>query len=207
MVNINTISIPLQQKQIFSFSDMNEINVFFKKILAVFDMEYSEEVYKNIVLKYFEEMRSKYNSPQQTTKDIASDNYVIELGKKIDNLLNYVYSNGEKKIFSYEVPIEYEIEKRRKTEFIRIDSELTVSDILDEIYFLLYGKVLPYTYLSSWILREKKTKRYALISSVQDWIPASYIFKPETTWEVIYILDDDFMNKILKEEREGTCCW
>lgn len=103
--------------------------------------------------------------------------------------------------------MEYEIDKKKRIEFIRIDSKLTVSDVLDEIYFLLYGKVLPYTYMSSWILREKRKKRYVCISSVQDWIPANYIFKPETIWEVIYILDDKFLNAILKQEREGIIKW
>jgi len=32
-----------------------------------------------------------------------------------------------------------------------------------------------------------RKENYVCISSVQDWIPANYIFKPETIWEGIYI--------------------
>lgn len=201
MVDIHSISVPLQHKQIFSFSNMDEITEFLRKILQIFGYVYDEEAYSEIVLNYLSNMRSKYNSPNNVQNESDEVNYIIELGKKIDNLLNYTYSSMEQKAFSYEIPVEYEINGKKMVEFICIDSSLTVSDILDHIYFLLYKKVLPYTYMTSWILKEKRTDRYAIVSSIQDWIPANYVFRSETAWEVVYISDDSFLDDILKEER------
>lgn len=64
---------------------------------------------------------------------------------------------------------------------------MKVSDILDSVYFILNGKVEPYKYLETWIIKEKGEKRYVVVSDVQNLILARDIFRPNTKWEVVFL--------------------
>ena len=57
--------------------------------------------------------------------------------------------------------------------------------ILNDIYFLIEDFVPPFTYLQSWILREKISKTNLVIYEITKLIKASEIFKPNTIWQIV----------------------
>lgn len=57
LISINEVSTPLQQKQIFSFSKLDEANIFLKKVLGAFNIVYDEEIFQGYVSKQLEKMR------------------------------------------------------------------------------------------------------------------------------------------------------
>ena len=189
-------------EKIYSFSNLDEIQLFLRKVLKVFEIQYDEEVFRDIVVKSLDDMRQKYSSINHYKIEKETDS-IAKLSRKVDSyfseFLTYTMSNDNKIPFSYEIEIEYEKNNAKFVEYIKIQSNLSCSDILDEIYYLLYDRVKPYTYLSSWVLVEKNTKRYAIIWNIQDWVPANFIFKPGTLWKVVYNDNNNpyFLSRIL----------
>lgn len=188
LMNISEISIPLQQKQIFSFTTLDEANVFLKKVLDVYNILYDEEIYSSYVLKCLNQMRDCYKSKTE----LADESPYDALSKKIDSYFELVLNNmkfsREEVQTEYEVLLEYiNIEGNKVSEYLKINSSVKVSDILDSVYFILNGKVEPYKYLETWIIKEKGEKRYVVVSDVQNLILARDIFRPNTKWEVVFL--------------------
>lgn len=191
LISVNEISIPLQHKQIFGFSNLEEANITLRKLLNVFGIVFDEEVFKQVVKESLNEMRNAYKNKSDC--NISAPDILQELSKKVDDYMGYIINldlgkrNSLKKP-EYEVGIQFE-NRNNKTivEYIRLHSLNTVSDALDRIYCLLDDKVKPFNYLLTWILREKKSERYLVISDIQDWVPATAIFKPRSEWEVVFL--------------------
>lgn len=203
-INISQISIPLQQKQIFSFTKLDEANIFLKKVLDSFNILYDEEVYSSYVLKCLNQMRDCYKSKNE----IIEENPYDALSKKIDTyfdlVLNTMKFKTDEEQAEYEVLLEFVNNKGNKVvEFLRINSTVKVSDILDSVFFILNGKVEAYKYLETWIIKEKGEKRYVVVSDVQNLIFARDIFRPNTRWEVEFLdkpyVPDNFYNSEYNE--------
>ena len=184
LINISEISIPLQQKQIFSFTKLDEANVFLKKVLDSFNILYDEEVYSSYVLKCLNQMRDCYKGKNE----IIEENPYDTLSKKMDTyfelVLNTMKFKTDEEQAEYEVLLEFVNNKGNKVvEYLKINSTVKVSDILDSVFFILNGKVEAYKYLETWIIKEKGEKRYVVVSDVQNLIFARDIFRPNTKWE------------------------
>lgn len=191
LININEISIPLQRKQIFSITSVDEANVFLKKVLDSFDIVYDEQIFNDYVIKSLNEMRSCYENKENITEE---NNFEL-LSKKMDNYFDMILKAGiskNQKEVAYEVSIEFiDFLGNRIVEHIKINSSVRVSDVLDSIFFILNGRVNAYKYLEEWIIREKGTNRYVVVSDVQSLIPAMNIFRIGTEW-VIEFLDKPY---------------
>lgn len=188
LININEVSIPLQQKQIFSFSKIDEANIFLKKVLDSYDIMYDEEVFKDYVSEKIDQMRDCYKEIEEIVKEAPYD----LLSEKIDNyfelILNSMAFNAVGFQKEYEVLLEFRNSNGNKViEYIKIKPSLRICDVLDSVFFILNGKVQPYKYLETWIIKEKETGRYVVISDVQNLILAKDIFRPNTKWEVEFL--------------------
>lgn len=133
-------------------------------------------------------MRDCYKEKEEIVKEAPYD----LLSEKIDNyfelVLNLTAYNTIEFQKEYEVLLEFMSNKDNKVvEYIRIKPSAKVYDVLDSIFFILNGKVSPYKYLETWIIKEKETGRYVVISDVQDLIFAKEIFRPNTKWEVEFL--------------------
>ena len=208
LISINEVSTPLQQKQIFSFSKLDEANIFLKKVLGAFNIVYDEEIFQGYVSKQLEKMRDSYKSKE----DILKKNAYELLSEKMDNyfelILNTMSFNSIDFLKEYEVLLEFvNSNGNNVVEYIKIKPSLTVSDVLDSVFYILNGKVLPYKYLETWIIKEKETRRYLVISDVQNLILAKDIFRPNTKWEVEFLdkpysPDNSFNAKFNKVKKE-----
>lgn len=195
-IDISDISIPLQHKQIYNLSGIEDLHIFLGKILHLFGIVYDKEVFQEIVQSYLKRMRDCWN-PNSMKSEISDYSFILD---KFEQKMEYYFSNvgkGEKteKIEKYEVILEYKLGKNDKKEYLTIHSDDTVQDILDEIYYMISDVVKPYKYLESWVLIEIKTQRAAIISDdIYDWIPAQSIFKINSLWKVVY-LDKPLINQ------------
>ncbi len=188
LININDVSVPLQQKQIFSFSNIEEANVFLKKVLDSFGIVFDQEIFRDYINKCLNDMRNNFNNKE----NVIEENSIEILSKKIDSyfgiLLNPKIIEDNKAKVEYEISISYEdVSGKETTEYIKINSTIRVSDVLDSVYCILNERVKAYKYLETWIIKEKRTNRYVVISDVQDLVPAMNIFRPNTKWEVEFL--------------------
>lgn len=189
-INVGDVSVPLQHKQIYNLSGLEDVNTFLSKLLDLFDIMYDREVFQGIVQRYLKKMRDSYEFEERNKQESNISNQIIErVEQKLDYYLSNVKKcNIEKYFDKYEVILLYKIGKTEKQEYITINQNSTVQDILDEIYYIISDVVRAYTYLESWVLLEKKSQRVAIISEdIYDWIPAQSIFKINTLWEVKFL--------------------
>lgn len=188
LIETNEISTPLKQKQIFDFSNIEDAITFLKKLLNVFEIHFAEEVFHDFIVKALNQMKRVYKSNNENPKH--EETSIQLLSKKIDNYFNIILQSefiaNQKR--EYEISIEY-INQIGKTviEYIRIDTLMTISNVLDKIYYILEETITPYRYLETWILKEKGSDRLVVISDIQDIVPAHYVFKFASQWEVIYL--------------------
>jgi len=189
-ININDISVPLQHKQIYNLSGVEDINIFLSKLLDLFNIMYDKEVFQDIVQRYLKKMRDSYEFKEKNSQETNMSNQIIErVEQKLDYYLGNVNKNNVEGYFDkYEVILSYTIGKTEKKEYITINQNATVQDVLDEIYYIISDVVRAYTYLESWVLLEKKSQRVVIISEdIYDWVPAQSIFKMNTLWEVKFL--------------------
>ena len=76
-------------------------------------------------------------------------------------------------------------EKFKGKHFLEIDTNETLQEVYDRIYFLLEDYVGPYTYMETWILKEKITGTLLVVREVASLILAKHIFRPGFKWEAI----------------------
>lgn len=192
-IDISDVSSPLQHKQIYNLSGIEDLHIFLGKILHLFNIVYDREVFQEIVQSYLKRMRDCWNPNNLKSDNNDCDFILNKLEQKIEYYFGKIGKN--EKIEKYDVILEYKLEKNDKREYLTIHSDDTVQDILDEIYYMISDVVKPYKYLKSWVLLEKKTQRAAIISDdVYDWISAQSIFKINSLWKVVY-LDKPLVNQ------------
>lgn len=109
-----------------------------------------------------------------------------------DMIIRAGVSESQAKL-EYEVAIEFtDFSKNKIVEYIKIDTSVRLCDVLDSIFFILNGRVNAYKYLEEWIVREKGTNRYVVVSDVQNLILAMDVFRIGTEW-VIEFLDKPYV--------------
>ena len=193
LIALDKISTPIQHKQIFGVSNNEEANIFISKLLNTFHINYDKEAFQDIVEKSIKEMREKYKPattpiPQFNSQNNIAPNYAISLlEKKMDVYFSTIVRNLEMKE-SYEIAIEYAGDKGNIIkDFVRIENETMISDVLDQVYYFVDYKITPFRYLETWILKCKFEERYLVISDFQNIIPAKVVFLPHSEWEVIFL--------------------
>lgn len=125
-------------------------------------------------------------------KNEIKDDIYEKLSRRLDSYFDIMMKTiqDKKSSIEYEIPISFVNQKQNQvTKYFKINDSVRFNDILDCIYYVLNGKVRAYKYLETWILKEKGSNRYAVISDVQDLIPAMYIFRPGTKWMVEFLTE------------------
>lgn len=189
-IDISEISIPLQHKQIYNLSGLEDLHVFLSKLLNMFDIVYDKEIFQNIVQTYLKRIRDVWDVNNTITKKVVFEDKLIE---RIEQKFEYYFENINKVYKSvgnekYEVCFIYIANDKEKREYISINSNMTVSDVLDEVYYAIYDFVKPYTYLESWVLTEIRTQqRLILNQSMQEKIPAQIIFKQNLFFQIDFL--------------------
>ena len=116
-------------------------------------------------------------------------------GYKNENLMNNIHfkntmehsskTNTKNSFYTVPIYIDYQEEKRLLGN-IDIKESYTVQEVLDIIYiYYLKNNIEPYTYMDSWVLKERKKDVYMIMHEITTLVPAKYIFKQNLEWEVV----------------------
>lgn len=177
-IEIEDISVPLQHKQIYGLSTEGEIHIFLSKLLALFGMVYDDDLFQEIVKKYYKRMQELWT--QEVTATRREDNKLIK-----DEKSSHKEADGIK---SYEIIVSYNIGCKEMNTYVGINEIATVKDVLDKIYNLISEVVDPYTYMKTWALLETKSHSALIMcDDILDWIPAKNIFKINSLWKIVYL--------------------
>lgn len=191
-VSINEVATPLSHKQIFSFSSIEEANIFIAKVLKIFDIIYDKEAFCDIVEDSLTQMRKKLKIGElknncQLKPKADNEASINKLEKKIDHYFNMVWKNIQVQE-NHEIGVEFtNSEGEVMMDFLKVGNETLVSDILDQVYYLIEDRVSPFRYLETWILKKKNEERYVVISDFQNVIPAKDVFVPYSEWKVVFL--------------------
>ncbi len=85
----------------------------------------------------------------------------------------------------YSITIENCLDNCAQDKIIEIKSFYSVQDVLNKVYFAIESYVAAYKYMQSWVLREVDTGLYMIMYEVTSLVPAKYIFKPGSKWQVV----------------------
>jgi hypothetical protein len=199
---------PLTQFQSIAHYDKNNINKnSIKKLIQSLndecgDSKLHERVFERTFEMWYPELETVLNSidnedniiNEVSTIDIDKNRVILEEILEITRKNQKALSNGvvmyniNDKETDYEFIVKYSVNDGRVIDCpLEIKHNYTVSDILNEIYFFLEGRVEAFTYLISWILQEKNTGRKLVVSEVQDLIPAHNVFLRNSIWEIKFL--------------------
>lgn len=147
-----------------------------------------------------ESLQSFISSLQSATRSL-SENILENTENNVNKLLNDIKVHIDRKILalteslsnpnddikmSYTIPIYIGIGKNKDTVgYIEIRGEDSVQKVLNKIYYLFDGDVKAYTYMSSWILKERHCGAYMIMHEITNLIPASAVFRPDLEWEAV----------------------
>lgn len=197
---LHSVPFPLAMYQVFQLADYDSLKQFVKKLLQryeiSFDEEMAEPVLKRAIAEFTASMKSAVD--KETTLDVTISKLSEEIKQHIDRrfleLAKHRVDSGDEKgalppaLSTYSIPVTIQFPNFQRSQFINIESTTTMQDVLDNIYYMLKKKVPPYSYLVTWIMRDLKSKKSLVIKDVQSMIPAKYVFKPDSSWEVINLI-------------------
>ena len=191
LLNLSEIPSPMTNKQIFCIDSVEDTEIFLDKLLNYYGIKYDKLAYRGFVNKAIGDMKNEFRlwEAGQETNEISI------LSRKVDTYFEICYDNlikQESSKYSYEIAIIYNNSKMKEIkEYISINNNTTVSDVLDNVFSMISDLVAPYKYLESWIIKEEGEARVVAISDFQSDIPAMYVFRPETMWRV-FLLDEPY---------------
>lgn len=201
LMNTDIISPPFQQKQIFGIYNIEETKVFLSKLLDEFGLDFNKTYNQEIIKDSLNKMRCYFT--EIDNKNEIKDDICEKLSRRLDGYFDIMMKiiQDKKSSIEYEIPISFVNQNQNQvTKYFKINDSLRFNDILDCLYYVLNGKVGVYKYLETWILKEKGSNRYAVISDVQDLIPAMCIFRPGTKWMVEFLAEPYMPDNLLNSK-------
>ena len=185
------IPFPLAMYQTYQLSDYESLRRFAEKLTSKYDILFDEAMANPVLIEAVKQLSHSNSSgtPEETKKDEPSlSEVIVAIKEHIDRrALSVMQDEDESGFLSiYNVPIY--LNRKSKSEprqFVEIDSNTSVQDVLDRIYFMLDDEVQAYKYLVQWVLRDMLTQERLIIKEIESRIPARVIFKLGSKWEVI----------------------
>ena len=188
------VPFPLAMYQTFQLSDYESLKRFVSKLFARYDVRFDEEMAQSVLREAVSQLikGSEARTPPGATATSISD-AVAELKAHVDRRLMSLVNergtaSGGSRPHRYNVEVELNVDPDQSNrQFLEIGPAQTVQDVLDNVYFMLEGKVQARTYLEEWLLRDVDKREHLVIREMQYRIPAQSIFAPGTRWEVIFL--------------------
>lgn len=193
--SLRDIPFPLAMYQCYQLSDYESLRNFLERVLSRYGVVFDEELAQNMLTAAISELASHLRSlkkqdakPAITLKDVS-----LEIRDHIDRRLLELSGRleGERRVDGredpalYSVPMDLKIPNREMRHYVSIHQSTLVQDVMDNIYFILQPEVAPFKYLETWIMREVKSEKLLVIREVSDWVPARFVFRPESVWEAV----------------------
>lgn len=183
------IPFPLAMYQAYQLSDYEALKRFAEKLTSRYDVAFDEQMSRSVLLEALTKLTQdgaggseNAEAPKEMTLSEATVSIKEHIDKRIVSLMSAETASTKSKASGYTVPIN--LPGKQKTQYVEVESDTTVSNILDRIYFMLDGKVTAYRYLEEWMLIESTSKVRMVIRELESQIPASIVFQPGTAWDV-----------------------
>ncbi len=188
-VSKDSIKPPMQMYELYQASDYSSLAEFIGKLLYLLNVFFDEQLCKPELIKcisYINDFKFKDNTCHNNTNNLLID----DIKKYIDTNARFIISQIQQSNIkhdsiskdSYSIPIDT---PDNTGTYIVIKNDDMVKDVLDNIYYLINKYVEAFTYMQSWILQEKRTKKYlAIYYSISHLIPAHNLFQPTFHWQI-----------------------
>lgn len=205
---------PLGLYQCYQLNDYHSVVVFFRKLLRPFEIKFDEEIFKSVIEKLIQEIskirfdnQEKKRTNNEAIEEIISNfkqhidkrflevlekpNYNIvgdNLSVLINDLKSAKHDADQETNYETSYSVSFEVDFplfKNKNLYLDIWQNDTFQDIANKIYFIISEFVDPFTYLEQWLIVDPQTSKHVIIREIADRIPATAIFRPNTTWKVI----------------------
>lgn len=187
-ISVDDVKPPLSHFQCCQLSDYNAAKEFYHKLLSSVDIPFYEQLYsptiETVISKVQEVKLLKRPVPDRAniSKEMLDD-LRSHIDKRFMEIVTQKANYGND--YSYTINIENLYKPDQATQHILIKSSESVEDILDRLYFLIQRSVKPYTYLQSWILRNKLSGVNMVMYEICGSVNATQVFMPNSTWQII----------------------
>ena len=192
---LGDIPFPLAMYQTYQLSDYESLKRFTEKLTAKYEVQFDEPMAQPVLLeavKYLSQAEGTLKKQAATESELSLTDAVLSLKEHIDKRVIALMSTadvdneGREGLKSYNVPVNLNVKgKSTTTQYVEIDIDMTVDNVLDHIYFMLDGEVDAYKYLEEWMLKDLTTNERLIVKEIQSRIPARVIFTPGSCWEVV----------------------
>lgn len=212
-VKRDSILPPLGLYQCYQLNDYRSTVDFFSKLLALFNINFDEEMSKVVIEKVVSDIsKISFENDVESEENKLSINNILEnlkghIDKRFVEILekqnfrirkhnqNERFGDGpnydmiEEVDSSYSVSFSIEFpEFKNKELFLDIRQGDTFQSITNTLYFMLKDFVKPFKYLEEWVIVEVGTGKHVIIREIADKIPAKSIFQPDSEWKIIKLL-------------------
>jgi len=197
-ISTEEVPFPLAMYQGYQLADYESLKTFVSKLLKRYHISFDEEMAKPVLERAITEFTRLSGAsrgrpaPQITLAELSLD-IKQHIDKRMIELVEHQpppvkkLSAGlaEDLHLAYTVPISINFPDLNSQQYLEIDDRTVVQDILDNVYYMLYGHVKPFKYLETWIIREVRHNINLVVREVGSLIPARFIFTPSTAWEAV----------------------
>ncbi len=197
--SLKDISFPLAMYQIFNVVGYSSFRDLMDKILTRYGIKFDEEMANPILKNAISNIvKISPNKNQGINSIHKNSNIQLEEFKDyIDRRLfefeqrlqrddeNGIYFDRLEQLSSYSIKLIFNFPEIKSIQYIEIDTEISVQDVIDQVYYMIDSQVGAFQYLRKWIMRDAKQRKNLVIREVADLIPAHYVFELNTEWEVL----------------------
>lgn len=178
---------PLAMYQGFQLTDSISVGLFFSKLLSEFNIPFDDEMATVVIKKMLQKLAT--SAPILKTGETTPSDPHADLKAHFDRrmttfthaLIDMLGSNSTTRT-AYDVKIEIRFPDLESETFVRIEPDTIARLVLDNVFYALAGRVLPFTYLQNWILREVETGLKLVIGETAYFALASTLFPPKVVW-------------------------
>lgn len=186
-LGISEVTDPLKQLQLCQIGDYESTNKMIHNFFESYGLILEDDIGHNQIMQFIKVCSDTFATiPNNQRKLSPVEKSIEELRAHIDKRLVEFAQIGIRPeietLISYSVRLDIRIDNHNERQFIEIKSTDSIQDVLNRVYFLIENHVNPYTYLKDWIIREKESKSAVVVYEIADLIPATIVFKPNTTW-------------------------
>jgi hypothetical protein len=178
---------PLALWQAYRIDKIDDLRKFCGKLFAQYDIEFNEVLFNDESNKFIKaSMPTKLASriDKAKSKEPKADGIENRLIEHFDRRFFEIASqlHIETQYITYNIVVISEFDNKQYE--LEISDEMSVQDVLDQIYELINEFVTAYKYLETWILVHEQSGLKLVIREIAKEFSAQTIFKSAAVWRV-----------------------
>jgi hypothetical protein len=194
--NVSDLPFPLAMYQAYEIKNIETASLFLRKVLSRFEVQYDQEMCEPVihsVLPRIVELSLREEGAEKPLHRPGVGGQEVSVDRLI-NYMDYRFIELERSLrmrtlpaTQYSIKVTFEKGGKSLENFVTIDSNASVQDVLDSIYFMIVDRAGPFKYLEEWVLVEAETETHLVIKEIQNRIPAVSIFEPGSCWQIRFL--------------------